>query len=65
MFISQNEYEKEMIADSGQLKHKFTHDDGKIVLTNGKQFAKSVQPVFPAEFTAWISGFFIIKNKSQ
>ena len=58
MFISQNEYEKELVAGSGQLKHTFTNDNNKITLPNGKQFVKSVQPVFPAEFTAWISGFF-------
>jgi hypothetical protein len=37
-------------------KHVFTGDENKIVLENGKVFKKSFNPVYPAEFTAWISG---------
>jgi hypothetical protein len=37
-------------------KHVFSIDENKIVLDNGKVFKKSFNPVYPAEFTNWISG---------
>ena len=38
------------------VKHVFTKDESLIILDNGKSFRKTTQPVYPAEFTTWISG---------
>jgi hypothetical protein len=61
IFISNNDYEKELIASGGHLKHEFTHDTSKIVLPDGLMFEKNFKQVFPVEFTEWISGFFQFK----
>lgn len=66
MLIPENEYERDMIVAGGRLKHEYTHNlDEKIVLSDGKTFAKNVQQVFPAEFTAWISSKKLFKLTKQ
>ncbi len=57
LLTSRSDYEKEIIAAGGRLKHNYTANNHKTIeLTDGKTFTKNVQEVFPAEFTAWISG---------
>jgi hypothetical protein len=36
-------------------RYKFTGDEERIVLRNNKVFRKLLNPVYPAEFTAWVS----------
>ena len=55
MKMTDNLYQIEMLK--GNVKHKFKRDEIKIELENGKKFEKSLQSVFPIEFTEWISGY--------
>jgi hypothetical protein len=56
LFKSDNEYHLEMV--SGNTKHVISQDENLIQLDNGKSFVKTVQNVFPSEFTDWVSGNF-------
>ena len=40
---------------------KFQNNEKKIILENGKEFDKTIQEVYPSEFTAWINGIIKIK----
>lgn len=55
LFKTDNLYQIEILK--GNVKHKFKRDEIKIELENGKKFEKSLQSVFPIEFTEWISGY--------
>jgi hypothetical protein len=54
LYKTENAYQIEMI--NNQTKHVPTGDDNLIKLDNGKSFQKSLQEVYPADFTAWVSG---------
>ncbi len=54
LFKTENQYQIEMM--NNQAQHITSQDDNLILLDNGKSFSKSLQTVYPAEFTAWISG---------
>jgi hypothetical protein len=54
LYKTDNAYQIEMI--NNQAKHVLSADDDLIKLDNGKSFQKSLQEVYPADFTAWVSG---------
>lgn len=54
VLISDNMYTNRILEKN--VLHKFKRDEKKIVLQDGSAFEKSLQPVFPIEFTQWISG---------
>ena len=50
LFQTDNPYQMQLLE--ANVKHKFIgKNETKIELTNGKQFEKSLQSVFPLEFT--------------
>ncbi len=65
LLTCKSEYEKDMTSSGGCLKHEYTHNsDKKIELLNDKTYIKNLQPVFPAEFTAWISGIELLPEET-
>lgn len=63
LFQTDNQYQMELLQ--GNVRHKYAaNNETKIELENGKQFEKSLQSVFPLEFTNCISNAFILKYNS-
>jgi hypothetical protein len=54
LYRTANAYEMQMI--NGSNKHMIIQNRDQIMLENGEVFRKTVQPVYPAEFTEWIHG---------
>lgn len=60
VFKSDNAYTNKLLE--GNVTHTFKRDEKKIKLEDGTEFEKSLQSVFPIEFTQWISGVQLVKN---
>lgn len=54
LFHSSKEYTNEIIA--GNANHIFTNDEKLIQLENGKIFSKTLQTIYPEEFSLWLNG---------